>query len=272
MSVLSNRSFQLVTLAVALAGAVTVYRSCGDAVIEADREQQKIESSPEVKRQRREAAQQGVEGIDRLYNQTIEDVKLAAVPIVAIVDAGTQVRLNRKYGEGGRVFTALVTDADGLKAAVDRARKAYAGAEISEEEAGKYAATALILLREIALGSDKVYNVMDAQPALVQALSDDRQNIVQQAGGVLALLNSEAAQKALADAALDTARPEETRVSILNSLALSATHFGTRLNEVQLDGLHKLIGSAKGDVALSAARAYGALAQPTSKEIGRAHV
>ena len=62
MSVLSNRSFQFLALAVALAGAVTVYRSCGGAVIEADREQLKIESSPEVKRQRREAARKGVEG------------------------------------------------------------------------------------------------------------------------------------------------------------------------------------------------------------------
>ena len=62
MSFLSNRSFQLLIFAAALAGAVATYRGCGNAVIEADREHQKIESSPEVKRQRREAAQQGVEG------------------------------------------------------------------------------------------------------------------------------------------------------------------------------------------------------------------
>lgn len=62
MSVLSNRLLQLLVFAAALVGAVTMYRGCGNAVIEADREEQKIESSPEFKRKQREAARKGVQG------------------------------------------------------------------------------------------------------------------------------------------------------------------------------------------------------------------
>ena len=62
MSVLSNRSFELLIFAVVLVGAVAVHRGCGNAVVEADREQQKIESSPEFKRKQRQAARKGVQG------------------------------------------------------------------------------------------------------------------------------------------------------------------------------------------------------------------
>ena len=55
------RTLQLLTLSAACACAAAVNTGCSDAVV-ADREQQKIESSPEAKRQQREAAERGVEG------------------------------------------------------------------------------------------------------------------------------------------------------------------------------------------------------------------
>ena len=56
------RTLQLLTLSAACACAAAVNTGCSDAVVQADREQQKIESSPEAKRQQREAAERGVEG------------------------------------------------------------------------------------------------------------------------------------------------------------------------------------------------------------------
>ena len=54
-------TLQLLALAAACACAAAVNTGCSDAVV-ADREQQKIESSPEAKRQQREAAERGIEG------------------------------------------------------------------------------------------------------------------------------------------------------------------------------------------------------------------
>lgn len=56
------RMLQLLALSAACACAAAVNTACSDAVVQADREQQKIESSPEAKRQQREAAERGVEG------------------------------------------------------------------------------------------------------------------------------------------------------------------------------------------------------------------
>ena len=56
------RTPQLLALAAAISCAAAVNTACSDAVVQADREQQKIESSPEAKRQQREAAERGVEG------------------------------------------------------------------------------------------------------------------------------------------------------------------------------------------------------------------
>jgi hypothetical protein len=47
-------------------------------------------------------------------------------------------------------------------------------------------------------------------------------------------------------------------------LALSATHIGNKLNDLQLDNLLKLVMNSKGDLAIAAARAHGAMTLPTA--------
>jgi hypothetical protein len=49
-------------MALAFAGVCAIPSGCSNAVIEADRQQQQVENSPEVKRQQREAARKGMEG------------------------------------------------------------------------------------------------------------------------------------------------------------------------------------------------------------------
>lgn len=208
-------------------------------------------------------------GVTALYEKTVADYKLAAVPVVAVGTQATVIRLNDTFRDNRRVFAIEKSDdAAKLKPGFEQARTSYAGKEISADEAAKYASQSLTLLREIVMSRAEVYNVLDSQPALLEALSkDSRQEVVKQVGQVLALIDTENAQKALADAALDDTRPEETRISILGSLAESATHYGTKLNEVQLDGVRKMLDTAKGDLGIAAARAFGAHSQPTAKVV-----
>ena len=100
-----------------------------------------------------------------------------------------------------------------------------------------------------------------------QAFSDQREQIVRKAGQVLELIDSQVAQLAVAEASLDAVRSEEVRISLLNSLAESAKHFGNKLGRIQLDNLLELIRSSDGDVALAAARAHGALTLPTGNVV-----
>ena len=209
------------------------------------------------------------DGVTALYEKSIADYKLAAVPMVAVGTEGTVIRLSDTFRGNRRMFPVLFSDdAAKLKPGFEQARLSYVGKEVGADEAAKYASQSLSLLREIVMSRDEVYNVLDAQPALLEALSkDSRQAIVQQVGTVLALINTDDSQKALADAALDETRPEDTRISLLSSLAESATHYGSKLNEVQLDNLQKMLGTAKGDLGIAAARAFGAHSQPTAKVV-----
>lgn len=208
------------------------------------------------------------EGVSALYEKSVSDYKLASVPLVAVGTRGTVIKLNEMYRENRRVVPVeFANEAAAMKPAFEQARASYVGKEIGADEAAKYASQSLTLLRELTATRAEVYNVLDAQPALIESLKDARQEIVKQGGGVLALLNTEEAQRALATAALDDARPEDSRISLLGSLAESATHFGSRLNEVQLDGVRKLLDSAKGDLGVAAARAFGAHSQPTAKVV-----
>jgi len=207
-------------------------------------------------------------GVDALYRASNDDYKLTAVPIVAFGTQGNVIRLTETYRDNRRVFAAqYAPEAAAMKPAIEAARASYVGKEIAADEATKYASRALTLLREIAMSRDQVFNILDAQPALIEALKDTRPEIVKQAGGVLALLNTDDAQRALAVAALDDARPEDVRISLLGSLAESSTHYGSKLTEVQLDGLRAMLDTAKADLGTAAARAFGAHSQPTAKVV-----
>ncbi len=99
---------------------------------------------------------------------------------------------------------------------------------------------------------------------MIQALSDNRPTVVLAASGVLSLMGSMEAQRALADVALDSTRPTDMRIQLLGNLADSATRFGSHLNDVQLGEVLDLAKSSPGDLGLAAARVHGALTLPTS--------
>jgi HEAT repeat protein len=211
-----------------------------------------------------------VSDVEALYHQTLTDYKLAAVPIIAVTTAGDQIEFNRVLYGIERLRSVLQTDEPQLlREAVAQASSHYVGRPIDRQEALAFATTALRLLREIAIGSgQQVYQVRDALPALLQALGDSREPVITQAAEVLALIASEGAQRAIADAALDTSRAERVRIALLGSLAESATHHGNHLSALQLDRVLALVRDSGGDLSLAAARAHGALTLPTDNVVG----
>lgn len=210
-----------------------------------------------------------VDSVQALDRQTSSDYKLAAVPILAIATPGDQIEINRRYPDANsRVrSTVSVAEADAIKAAVEQATATYAGQSISAEEAHGYATTALKLLNEVALGAAGVFHVDEAEPALIEALGDEREDIAGGAAKVISKIESVDGQIALGDAALDDTRSPELRISLLNSLSESATFSGNHLNEVQLAKLLELVKTSEGDIAIAAARAHGALTLPTANVV-----
>lgn len=202
----------------------------------------------------------------RINSDTTDDYKTGAVPILALLTKEQQVRLGNAMGENDkRISSALFSeDAKDLKAAVQAATIAGQGKALTAEESTDFALTALKLLREVAIDSN-VFNVMEAQPALIQALSDKRDDVKVAAAGVLSLINSEQAQRAIAEAALSM--EGDLQLSLLGSLAESATYFGNMLNAGETDALLKLVESSDGKLAIAAARVHGALNLPTADAV-----
>lgn len=213
-------------------------------------------------------AQQSADQIEVLHRQTAVNYKLANVPIVAIVSLGVQVELTQRLHHADRVNTVVsAPDEQSLYAAIEESMKPYAGYTFSTDEAMQYAMTALNLLREVTSSREGVFDVSDAQPALTQALDDNRQEVVTEAGSVLALIPNASAQRAIAEAALNVVRPTRTRIALLNSLARSAANFGNELTDSQLHKLHDLVKTSRSELAVAAANAHGALTLPTSNVV-----
>lgn len=212
---------------------------------------------------------QGLEQVIALHRQTTTDYKLAAVPTIALVSKGDQIELKRRYDRDDRIRTIAQSEKfEELKAAAEELATSSKGSPIAAEEAQTLALTSLRFLHEIALaGSSSVYNLADAQPALIAALGDKRPQVVVGAAKVLAMIESPDAQTAIAEAALDPTHPTDMRVALLGSLADSATLLGNHLTEIQAGKLLDLVKNSQGDLALASSRAHGALTLPTANVV-----
>lgn len=200
-----------------------------------------------------------------LVAATATDYHLAGVPLLALVSAGDQTELARLFDEDPRVSWAHPEVSDDELATLVRAGVENAiGDPITREEADAFALRAVNLLHDVAISHGRVFNIMEAEAALILALDDIRPAVVQRAGNVLALLSTAASQQAIANAAIDEALPIDVRISLLNSLAESARHHANLLTGHQVSALLELGGSAGDDLAVAAARAIGALALPPS--------
>ncbi len=203
-----------------------------------------------------------------IYDQINRDDRLAALPVVAIVSQGDQIELTTRYENAARRPTLIVNAATGdIQTGINQASKSASSVNMTAEQATDLALKALNALRDVSLAGGEVFNAADAQPALVRALSDSRPEVVTKSAQVLALLASPEAQQAVAEVALDAAKPQELRIALLDSLAVSATNFGKHVTDAQADKLMSLVKTSQGDLGLAAARAYGAMAMPTAQAV-----
>ncbi|MBL4701021.1 MAG: hypothetical protein JKX85_07170 [Phycisphaeraceae bacterium] len=201
-----------------------------------------------------------------LHRDRASNYKLVAAPMIAIANNSAQLaQMNAIFENNMTVYPVLATQSKAdLNAAIGSAIKQFAGQPIGKKEALQFAMDALNMIWEITIGHGQVYNAIEAQPTLIQALNDKREQVVMKSAQILALLSDAHAQHAIANAALNSKRSNKVRVSLINSLALSATHHGNQLNDIQINKTLKIINTAKGNLAQAAARAHGALTLPAS--------
>lgn len=211
-----------------------------------------------------------IQGAHASVNDAIHTIRLsrsaATSPIVVIANGNDAAAFSLEFENDSRVsvFLASATDAQFL-AAIESAVGAAGGIAMSPEESAKYLDESLAVLRMIAESSSAIFDVRVAEADLIGALATSSGTVKSSVAGVLALLSTDTAQRALMDSALSATSEDQSM--LLMSVATSARKFGNLLQPSQIESLRTLIQDSSGSTADAAGQAFGALGLPTSEVV-----
>lgn len=194
------------------------------------------------------------------------DQRTLAAPVLVIADSLDKISLDREFETDRGVLVSPLGLADEqFTNAVDAVMRRTSGGRITDAEATVYAIESLDTLRAIGLASSPIFRIEDAQSALFDALDSRTGGVRLMVADVLAVMDTQEAQRRLFDAAL--AATEAEQIELIDRVAASARRFGNRLDTRQVDALIKLIGDSSGQLADAAARLHGALDLPAANAV-----
>jgi hypothetical protein len=191
--------------------------------------------------------------------------KTAAAPVLVQAAAVDMGRLLEEFRADRRVKVGPSGDEQRFASQVDHLLQQAVGGRMTEAEAEAYAIESLAALRDIAISKTTAYDIAEAQPALVDALQVRRGGTRLLVAEILALIDSDRAQRALFDAALSSADQEQ--VDLLIQVAASIRQHGDRAEQRHVDALIDLLRGAMGPAAEAVARVHGALNLPETDAI-----
>ncbi len=191
---------------------------------------------------------------------------MSSVPVLVSVSGADISRMRSAVGvdRNTQLFEVGASD-EAFDAAVRGIMQTVAGGAMTGEDAQAYAAAAMGAMRAIASRPGCVLELSVAEPQLLEALSRFEGGPRLDVASVVAMLKSDRAQSALADAAF--AAEAEEQAALLRALAASARLNGNRLAKRHSDALRDLIEHASGDNAVAAGQAWGALDLPVADSV-----
>lgn len=186
--------------------------------------------------------------------------------LVTAAEAEVPVLKQRLSSRRGYGVIARSADAAVITTAMQAAQSQMGTAAMSADDASKFALKALGLLDMLASDHRSIYPVVEALPALRDALKDKRPEVATAAAGVLGKINSADGEKALASAALIADADVALRITFFTQLAESAKRTGNSLDAPTINAIIKTVSSdADPKLRLAAAGALGALNVPSNQ-------
>jgi len=183
--------------------------------------------------------------------------RTSVAPVVVLTAATDRPMLAENYRNNVRVQVKTApADSAPFGAIVDEAIERASGGRMTEIEALEYMAQAIDALEKIAISNSPVYDIRDAQSALIDALAVREGALRLKVADVLARIPTDDAQRALFNAAFTVSGDEQ--VQMLNRVARSARMHGDRAEQRHVARLLDLVQQG-GDVGEAAARVHGAL-------------
>jgi len=200
---------------------------------------------------------------DSLIGEIRATSKLAATPILSVVDANDAIDLGRKYERDPLVaIRGRGINENQMTEAVTQLVEAASGGPIKPEEARDYSTRCLAVLRDLALSANPVFAVGDSALTLIAALPESTGKTKLDIAEVLSRIDQKRAQVAITDGALAAAGEE--RIALLGKASDSAKKFGNQLEPRQVQRVIELATKAPDKEATAAAALVGSLNLPNS--------
>ena len=182
--------------------------------------------------------------------------KTSVAPVVVFTSQVEAQQLQRDFRDESRIQVKVAPrEESAFGSIVDESLTRASGGQMSEGDALAYSLEAIGTLDDIARANSSVFNINDAESTLIEALQAQTGNLQVKIAGILAFVDSDRAQRALFDAALE---PGDDQEQLLNQVAESAKRIGDRAEERHVQRLLALV-QAGGPVGEAAARVHGAL-------------
>lgn len=183
--------------------------------------------------------------------------KLAATPVLAIVGADDEEALRRQYRRDQTVAVRRAISPDQFTATAEELLRVASGGVITPEEADIYASRALVVLRDLAVSNNQVLDISEAATILIDVLRDAEGLAMIDVAEVLAHVDSDSAQQALFEKAVDADGFEQ--IELLAITADSGKRFGNYLADRQVRRLIELTRAADETLATQAVAVMGAM-------------
>ena len=209
------------------------------------------------------------QGAPETSRQSAADLRILpktnAAPVLLIAAGVDLPSLKQNYLSDSSVKVSPWASEEAFEAAIDELLLHAAGGRMDEAEAEIYAIESLQVLRDIAVSGCPAYSVADAESALIDALQLRSGGTRMLVAKILALIESDRAQRTLMDAAFATEGGEQ--VELLDYVCDSVKAFGQRIEDRHLRALLQLVAQSSGETAEAAARLHGALNLPAAQAV-----
>ena len=205
------------------------------------------------------------------------DPRFGLTPIVVVVKEGDNLVLDRIKAEDDRIGSILddtgeeLPDAEFVERLLAKRQQTaprFGYRPMSEALELELALATARTLEEIAISQSAVFNAFAAEQALIDTLKHPSEPLRIAAAFVLARLNSDLAQQAIAHVALSSEQSEDLRLVAFDALADSARWYGMKLDDQQTEELmQQAIGETNLVLRTAASQALGAMNLTTPRAV-----
>jgi len=200
---------------------------------------------------------EGVEAAREAIRTIQRTPRILATPVLIVATPLDAVALTRDYSANMLVSVTRPVSDEGHRLVIEELVQRASGGRITESEGEIYAIESLSALRDIAISGGGIYNLLDSEGALLDALDARRGGVRMLVAEILALMGTDASQQKLFAAAIAASGGEQ--ISLLERVAISVRRSGNRAERRHVLAIIDLVDNSSGALAEAAGRVHGAL-------------